>query len=133
MNKRIVSWACFLIMCGIALGAFGAHGLRRLTQDEDLLRGYQTAVDYHLFHSLAFLLMGLWGASIFSRSISKLAFRLLIAGMIVFSGSLYLLTLFKLLGWPYRWVGPITPIGGTLLILGWAWLGYSILKAERAN
>ncbi len=133
MNKRIVAFACFSIMASIGLGAFGAHGLRQASTDENLLRGFQTGVDYHLYHSLAFLLLGLWGTSLIDRSLGKTAFRLLVIGLIIFSGSLYLLTAFKLMGWTYAWIGPITPIGGTLLIMGWAWLGYSILKGERSN
>jgi uncharacterized membrane protein YgdD (TMEM256/DUF423 family) len=77
--------------------------------------------------------LGLWGTSLIDRSLGKTAFRLLVIGLIIFSGSLYLLTAFKLMGWSYAWIGPITPIGGTLLIMGWAWLGYSILKGERSN
>jgi uncharacterized membrane protein YgdD (TMEM256/DUF423 family) len=133
MNKRIVAVSCFSIMLAIALGAFGAHGLRKMTTDENLLRGFQTGVDYHLFHSIAFLLFGLWGASVFSQSLRKTASIFLAIGVFVFSGSLYALTVFELMGWSHAWIGPITPIGGTFLILGWGWMGYSFFKAERPN
>ena len=133
MNKRIVSGSCFSIMVAIALGAFGAHGLRKLTTDETILRGFQTGVDYHLFHSIAFLLIGLWASSVAGRALRKTALVFLVTGVIFFSGSLYVLTVFKLMGWSYSWIGPITPLGGTLLILGWGWLGYSVFKAEPSN
>jgi uncharacterized membrane protein YgdD (TMEM256/DUF423 family) len=133
MNKRIVAFSCLFLSLAIALGAFGAHGLRQFTKDEDILRAYQTGVDYHLFHGVAFLILGLLGTSLISRSLGKAAYRMLQAGIFLFSGSLYLLTVFKLLSLPYRWIGPITPIGGALLIMGWAWLGYSVVKSERTN
>lgn len=133
MSKKLIAAASFSIAGAIALGAFGAHGLRKLTLSEDILRGFQTGVDYHLFHSGAFLVLGLWGASLMDRRLVRVAMFFLWAGLFLFSGSLYLLTAAKLLRWPYAWVGPITPIGGTLLIMGWAWLGYSFLKGDRTN
>lgn len=133
MNKRIIAWACFSVMLSIGLGAFGAHGLRQLTTNEDILRGYQTGVDYHLFHSLVFLLFGIGFTRFDELKLSKAALFLMPIGLILFSGSLYLLTLLRLNAWSYKWIGPITPMGGGLLILAWAWLGYSFLRPERSN
>lgn len=133
MNKRLVAISFISIAVGIALGAFGAHGLRGLTLNEEILRGYQTGIDYHLFHSLAFLLIGIFASTILKLEFSKKAFRLIVVGIILFSGSLYLLTYFRLMGWNYAWLGPVTPLGGLLLILGWSWLGYSFLRPERSN
>jgi uncharacterized membrane protein YgdD (TMEM256/DUF423 family) len=65
--------------------------------------------------------------------IRKSALTLIFVGILLFSGSLYLLTWFRLNGWSYAWIGPITPMGGTLLIAGWAWLAYSLLRPERSN
>jgi len=129
----MVYGACFSIAISIALGAFGAHGLRKLTLSEDILRGFQTGVDYQLFHSGAFFVLGLWGARWIDRSSMRVALLFLLVGICLFSGSLYLLTACRIWGWPSAWVGPITPLGGTLLILGWAWLGYALVKGERAN
>lgn len=129
----MVYGACFSIALAISLGAFGAHALRKLTTSDDILRGFQTGVDYHLFHSGAFLVLGLWGARWIDRSMTRTALLFLLVGICLFSGSLYLLTACRVWGCSYAWVGPITPIGGTLLILGWSWLGYSLVKGERTN
>jgi uncharacterized membrane protein YgdD (TMEM256/DUF423 family) len=133
MNKKITAFACIGIALGIVLGAFGAHGLRQVTDDASIMNSYKTGVDYHLFHSVAFLIFGLLGASVLTVPIRKSALTLIFIGILLFSGSLYLLTWFRLNGWSYAWIGPITPMGGTLLIAGWAWLAYSLLRPERSN
>ena len=133
MNKKLTGYACFGIALGITLGAFGAHGLKRLTSDTAILNAFQTGVDYHLYHALAFFIMGIWGAPIFDRAALKSAYKILVLGLFLFSGSLYLLTLLKLNGWESRWVRPITPIGGAFLIIGWARFGYALLRNERSN
>jgi uncharacterized membrane protein YgdD (TMEM256/DUF423 family) len=97
---------------GVVLGAFGAHGLRDRV-DAAQLAVWHTAVTYHLFHSVVLLALGLFaGATNRSLGISPWLFA---AGIALFSGSLYLLVLT-----PMRWLGPVTPIGGLLLIAGWA-------------
>lgn len=133
MHKRLTIIACIGIGTGIALGAFGAHGLRRLTSDDSILQSYQTGVDYQLFHALAFLILGLWGTRQGHLPLKRTAILFLLVGVALFSGSLYVLTVCKLNGWNTGWVGPITPIGGTCLILGWCWLAYSLVRAERSN
>lgn len=100
-------------LLAVALGAFGAHGLRaRLS--EPLLNAWQTAVQYHFYHVFALLVVGLllqsWGKSIW-LSTSGAAFFL---GILLFCGSLYALAL----GGP-RWLGPITPLGGLSFMVGW--------------
>jgi uncharacterized membrane protein YgdD (TMEM256/DUF423 family) len=95
----------------VVAGAFGAHGLKaRLTAAQ--LESWATAAQYHLIHSVALLALALF-ATYSGRSI-KLPASLLTAGIVLFSGSIYLLVLTKM-----RWLGPVTPIGGLLLILGW--------------
>jgi uncharacterized membrane protein YgdD (TMEM256/DUF423 family) len=95
----------------VVLGAWGAHALRdRLTPDQ--LVSWGTAVQYHLIHSLALLALGLY-ASATDRPV-HLSAGLFTAGVLLFSGSIYLLVL----GGP-RWLGPVTPLGGLCLIAGW--------------
>jgi uncharacterized membrane protein YgdD (TMEM256/DUF423 family) len=96
---------------GVALGAFGAHALRDRLPPE-LLATWQTGVLYHLLHSVALLALALF-ASATGRSVSLPAL-LWSAGILLFSGSLYLLA-----GAGQRWAGPVTPIGGLCLIAGW--------------
>jgi uncharacterized membrane protein YgdD (TMEM256/DUF423 family) len=108
------SWiltAAVLGAAGVTLGAFGAHGLRaRLTPEQ--LGSWQTAVEYHLLHAVALLALGLY-ASATDRSVGVPA-GLWTAGIVLFAGSIYGLVL----GGP-RWLGPVTPLGGLCLILGW--------------
>lgn len=106
-----VAAAAALGAAGVALGAFGAHALRARLAPE-LLAAWQTGVLYHLLHSVALLALGLY-AQASGRAVTLPA-ALFAAGIVLFSGSLYLLTA---LG--QRWAGPITPIGGLCLIAGW--------------
>ncbi len=95
----------------VMAGAFGAHGLKARVGPEQL-DAWATAAHYHLLHSVALLALGLFAA--YSDRSVKLPAGLLSAGMVLFSGSIYLLVLTKM-----RWLGPVTPIGGLLLIVGW--------------
>ena len=102
---------------GVVLGAFGAHSLEARL-DASKLEIWSTAVQYHLLHAVLLFALAVWGNAV-GRSIQPSA-ALLVAGIVGFSGSLYLLAL----GGP-RWLGPITPLGGLCLIGGWvalAWL-----------
>lgn len=107
----------------VALGAFGAHGLKkRLTPD--MLDVYQTAVSYHFTHTLALLacalLMMHWQKTT-SLVISASAFAI---GIVIFSGSLYVLSISGI-----RWLGAITPIGGVAFMIGWAGLFWAAVRA----
>ena len=101
-------------LLAVALGAFGAHGLKqRLTPD--LLAVYQTGVQYHMYHALALLAVGVLLAQAPASSALRWSGWLFIAGIVVFSGSLYLLSLTGV-----RWLGAITPLGGAAFLAGWA-------------
>ena len=108
---RIAAALCFL---AVALGAFGAHGLRATLQAHDMVNVWEKAVLYHFLHALALLVLALHGIS------SRAPAILFVAGIIFFSGSLYLLALTNV-----RWLGAITPLGGLCFLAGWAWLGLS--------
>jgi len=98
---------------GVVLGAFGAHALRGSIEPR-LMETFQTAVQYQLIHALALLLVSLtmgWLGQSLSFEISAYAFM---AGIILFSGSLYGLVLTEM-----KWLGPVTPLGGLCLIVGW--------------
>ena len=105
---RIAAVLCFL---AVALGAFGAHGLRSTLEARGMLDAWNKAVFYHFIHAVALLLLALYG------SINRGACWLLIIGILLFSGSLYLLALTNL-----RWLGAVTPFGGLCFLAGWAWL-----------
>jgi uncharacterized membrane protein YgdD (TMEM256/DUF423 family) len=109
----------FLILGGInaalavALGAFGAHGLKaRLTPD--MLAVYQTGVHYHLFHALGLLAVGLSAAQITDAAVLRWSGWLMLAGIVLFCGSLYVMGVAGL-----RWLGAVTPLGGLSFIVAW--------------
>lgn len=101
----------------VALGAFGAHGLRGLVT-ADLLANYETAARYQMYHALALLAVAFVGARAGARAgaarAANLAGWLFVAGVVIFSGSLYVMTFTGL-----RWLGAITPVGGAAMIGGW--------------
>lgn len=99
---------------GVALGAFGAHGLKQSVTDPHLLEVWETAARYHLIHALALLAVA---AHPTQPRWAGVAF---VVGIIVFSGSLYTMTLTG-----HRWLGAITPIGGVSLIAGWLLLAFA--------
>jgi uncharacterized membrane protein YgdD (TMEM256/DUF423 family) len=108
---------------GVALGAFGAHGLKARV-GPDLLALFETGVRYQMYHALALLAVA-WAAG--SRAPGPwvdAAGWLFVGGMVVFSGSLYVMTLTGA-----RWLGAITPVGGLAFILGWACLALAALRA----
>ena len=95
----------------VAAGAFGAHGLRdRVTSDQ--IAAWSTATQYHLLHSVVLLALALYG--LHADKLIRVPALLFLVGMVLFSGSIYLLVLT-----PWRWLGPITPLGGLCLIAGW--------------
>ncbi len=109
----------------VAAGAFGAHGLQRVL-DEYGLRIWQTAANYHATHALALVLLGLFERQLQKKlPLSHYAFGV---GIWLFSGSLYLLALTGA-----KWLGAVTPLGGSAFLLGWlsfAWAGW---RAGRAT
>ena len=110
MYVRIAAIVCFL---AVALGAFGAHALKSTIDRYGLGDVWNKAVLYHLAHAVALLALALANAN-------RITFWLLLAGVLIFSGSRYLMCLTNL-----RWLGAITPIGGLCLLAGWLWLGFS--------
>jgi len=108
----------------VLLGAFGAHGLKeRLTAE--MLAVYQTGVHYHLFHALGLLAVGLVATQIPASAYLKWSGWLMLAGIVLFSGSLYVLSVSGL-----RWLGMVTPFGGLAFILSWTLFVIAVLKAS---
>ena len=121
MQTTYIKTACLLGSLSVALGAFGAHALKRHIP-YDALNIFETAVRYQFYHVFALLGTGILYHN-FSNKFIKWAGILFILGIVIFSGSLYLLTIIKgtaLTG--YDWVGAITPLGGLCFILGWIFL-----------
>ncbi len=104
---------------GVALGAFGAHGLKALLLEKGTTISWETAARYHLLHAVALVALAVLQAQLGPRAatLGRLIAWCWTGGILVFSGSLYLLAVLGL-----RWLGPITPIGGLAFILGWVLL-----------
>lgn len=102
---------------GVALGAFGAHALKKTLTEHGTITIWQTAVLYHLIHAVALAAIPAW----------SWVGRCWIAGVVLFSGSLYWLAL----GGP-KFLGPVTPLGGLALLLGWALLAWRAFQSPRA-
>ena len=105
-----------LALLAVMAGAFGAHGLRGLVSERGL-EVFQTAVTYQMYHSIALVLVAILAALGLSRKLLGWAAGFYLAGILLFSGSLYLLVLTEI-----RWIGPITPLGGVCFMVGWALL-----------
>ena len=120
ITKYIFLFAGISGFVGVALGAFGAHGLRDKL-DDSAMHAYETAVSYQLLHSLALLVCLILMTQLgkyWAFTYASFAFSI---GIILFSGSLYLLTVFGL-----KVFGPITPLGGIFLLAGWLLLSLGI-------
>jgi uncharacterized membrane protein YgdD (TMEM256/DUF423 family) len=119
----------------VILGALGAHALKaHLTELQ--LNAFETASRYHFLHSLLIIICGLLGASSIKHNTKRLAMasKLLWIGMLCFSGSIYLLTTRGLMGLDWlKFMGPITPIGGVLLTIGWLLIGFSLYSYKSDN
>lgn len=107
----------------VAIGAFGAHGLENTLTANNRLDTFETGVKYQLYHTLALFLLGILMVS-FQNSYFNYAAFSFIAGILVFSGSLYVLSLTNI-----TWLGAITPIGGLGFILGWVFLILGVSKS----
>ena len=124
MSALLFAIGAILGAVGVALGAFGAHGLKSRV-GPDLLAVFETAARYHLLHALA-ILAAAWATDRWPGGWGIAAGWLFVAGIAVFSGSLYAMVLTG-----QRWLGAITPIGGMCFIVGWVALAIAAIKSGR--
>ena len=116
MANTFLTLAATSGLLAVAFGAFGAHALRNRL-DTYAMDIFETAVQYQFYHSLALLCVGLLALNQPGMVLLKSSGWLFVVGIVIFSGSLYLLSLTGL-----RWLGAVTPVGGLALIAGWACL-----------
>jgi len=122
--QQLVAFGAVLALLGVGLGAFGAHALKaRLAAD--MLAVYQTGVQYHLWHALGVVLIGILVQLLPGAKWLPVAGWLMVAGVVIFSGSLYALSLSGV-----RVLGAVTPLGGVALLLAWGMVAYAVLKAD---
>lgn len=128
MHTFYLKTAALLGALAVALGAFGAHALKKLISEKYLLV-FETAVRYQFYHVFALLAVGVLLKE-FPGSHLLWSGRLFCIGILLFSGSLYLMTLMEALGQQgFKWLGAITPIGGICFIAGWVLMATGLLKA----
>jgi uncharacterized membrane protein YgdD (TMEM256/DUF423 family) len=127
MHKTFLKIAFVIGAVSVALGAFGAHALKKIV-DADILNIYETAIRYQLYHAIAIALAGIVYKE-FDNKFVKIAGKLFLVGIIFFSGSLYLLCYLKANNLSnFYWIGAITPLGGLAFISGWLLLAKGIYK-----
>jgi uncharacterized membrane protein YgdD (TMEM256/DUF423 family) len=123
--KFFISTGAILAALSVILGAFGAHGLRAKLEPR-MLEVWQTGVDYHMYHALGLILIGILSHQMIgSGALIKWSGALMLMGILFFSGSLYLLALTGLRG-----LGAIAPLGGTSFIAAWLLLALTLLRAD---
>ena len=124
MERTFFTMGALFAGLAVAAGAFGAHALRdRL--EPDMLAIFETAARYQMYHALALLAVA-WAAVRWPDSSAVLAGWCFVAGIVVFSGSLYVLALTET-----RWLGAITPLGGLCLLAGWLALAWKLARTPR--
>lgn len=127
MHKGFLKIGSLTGALSVILGAFGAHALKDKISDHAIAI-FETGVRYQFFHALALLFVAMLYKEMPGNAL-KWTGRLFITGMIIFSGSLYILTFLTGFVSPdYKWIGAITPIGGSCLIAGWLVMFFRILK-----
>ena len=128
ISRWVLSAGSGFALLAVVLGAFAAHGLKAML-DAQQLALFETASRYQMYHALALLVVGVMLTNPrFSRSLLKLAALAFILGIILFSGSLYLLALVGI-----SWLGAITPLGGIAFLSGWIVMMVAALKPTRQN
>ncbi len=120
MHKLFLTIGSIAMALAVGLGAFGAHGLKKVLTDE-LLDIFETGVRYHFYHAIGLLLIGFLAQQLPNSSLLQWSGWLMIGGILIFSGSLYLLAITGT-----RWLGAITPMGGLCFIASWILLAFAI-------
>ncbi len=127
MKRTILVSAAMMGFLAVALGAFGAHGLEKLV-DQDAISTFETGVRYQMYHALFLFVLGM--VPDLSLKSQRIIYRLVIVGVVFFSFSIYLLALNSVTAFDFKVIGIITPIGGTLLLIAWAYMGYQLYKSK---
>ncbi|WP_026703442.1 DUF423 domain-containing protein [Flavobacterium soli] len=127
MNKKIISTAAIIGAIAIIFGAFGAHALKKVLNLEQLAT-FETGVKYQMYHALFLLLVGT--SVLVSEKAKKVIYYLVVFGLLLFSGSIYLLATNDLTSFDFKVIGFVTPIGGFLLIVAWLWLFFDFFNKK---
>ena len=123
MNKLFLLAGSILGMLGVGLGAFGAHAFKAMLESTGRLDTYETGIKYMFYHALALVLVGILAKDFTAKALTYSGYSF-IFGTIIFTGSLLLICFTGV-----KIFGAVAPIGGTLMLVGWALLFYTVLKA----
>lgn len=129
VNRKIVMWATILGFLSVILGAFGAHALKKVLTETQLI-SFETGVRYQMYH--AFFLLAVASIPLLKDKQKNTLFILTVLGTLFFSGSIYLLSIQELINMKLSFLGPITPIGGSLLIVSWFLLFIYAFRGKKA-
>ncbi len=121
MNRTIFLTGIAFGALAVVLGAFGAHGLEKLV-DSNAIQTFETGVRYQMYHAIFLLVLG--STTRVPEQHKKLVYYFIVAGIFLFSFSIYFLATNSLTSFDFKTIGFVTPIGGLLLISGWLLLGY---------
>ena len=129
IQRRFLIIGSLMAVLAVALGAFAAHGLKpNLTEHQ--IRIFETGTRYHFYHTFAILIVALLADKLPAKKLNTIGWLFTI-GILLFSGSLYLLAIRDLLGVTWSFLGPLTPLGGTLFIIGWVILLIEAIKMKK--
>jgi len=127
MDKKIIATGAVLGLIAIILGAFGAHALKE-TLDANQLASFETGVRYEMYHAIFLLVIG--STSHVPEKAKRNIYYFVLSGVVLFSGSIYLLATRNITGLDIRAIGMVTPIGGLLMICAWGVLFLNIIKKK---
>lgn len=127
MKKQFLIIGSLVAMLAVILGAFGAHALKEVLTEKEL-HAYEIGIRYQFYHAFALLVVGILQQIFSNKWLSRAGYCFLI-GILLFSGSLYLLACDASWGMSMAWAGPLTPIGGVFFILGWG----SLIMGSRQS
>ncbi|HET8804367.1 MAG TPA: DUF423 domain-containing protein [Aequorivita sp.] len=127
-DKNIAATGSFIVAVTIAIGAFGAHGLKEILA-ADALATFEVGVRYQMYHALGIIVLGILPS--ISQKLKQRIFLFFIIGILFFSGSIYLLSMNSILPFETSAIGFVTPLGGLLFIIGWILLAYGLLTLKK--
>lgn len=122
MQKLFLIIGSIAMALAVMLGAFGAHGLKKMLSEE-MITIFETGVTYHFYHAIGLLMVGMIARYLPNSALLSWSGWLMVAGIIIFSGSLYLLSVSGA-----RWLGAVTPVGGLCFIASWLLFAIAIWK-----
>ncbi len=127
-DKNIAATGAFIVAVTIAIGAFGAHGLKEMLA-ADSLATFEVGVRYQMYHALGIIILGMLPS--IPQKLKQRIFWIFIIGILFFSGSIYLLSLNSILPFETSVIGFVTPLGGLFFIIGWILLAYGLLTLKK--